>query len=160
MPYKLPTEMCSIDHGLFVHAEYRTYCSVYIADWYNIGVPCLAPVFLFAISLLVREMCSCTCHEGILENGVTAPLILNRGTWWSLLVSFTLLPLYPLWKSHWYSVNRRLGGPQSPSWRSGEEQIICPLPAVEPRFLGSACSPVTVSTALPDLVSLALLSCV
>ena len=72
-------------------------------------------------------------------------------TWWSSLARFTPLSLYPLWNSHRYTLNRKLVGPQSQSWRFREEQIFCPLRAVEPRFLScSARSPVTISTALCD----------
>jgi len=64
-------------------------------------------------------------------------------TWWRSLVSFTLLSLYPLWNSHRYTLNRSLVGPQSRSWRFREEQIFCPLPAVEPRFLSCSASAIT-----------------
>jgi len=40
-------------------------------------------------------------------------------------------PLYPLGKSPWYPLNRRLGGPQSRSGRGGEEKNSQPPPAIE-----------------------------
>jgi hypothetical protein len=42
------------------------------------------------------------------------------------VVNFTPRPLYPRGKSPRYPLERRLGGPQSRSGRSGEEKIIDP----------------------------------
>jgi hypothetical protein len=47
-------------------------------------------------------------------------------TRWRLVVSFTPQLLYPQWKSPWYPLDRRLGGPQSQSGRCGEEKILDP----------------------------------
>jgi hypothetical protein len=44
------------------------------------------------------------------------------------VVSFTALPLYPLGKNPQYTLNRRLGGPQSLSGL-GEEKILAPTGA-------------------------------
>jgi hypothetical protein len=57
--------------------------------------------------------------------------ILDLGTGWRLVVSFTLLPLSPRGNRPRYPLNRRLGGPQS---RSGsyEEKKIFPLLGIEP----------------------------
>jgi hypothetical protein len=44
-------------------------------------------------------------------------------TKWRLVVSFTLLPLYPRVKNHWYSLDR-LGGPLSRSGRYGEVNFL------------------------------------
>jgi hypothetical protein len=65
-------------------------------------------------------------HEGVLGSGGIAPRILDLGTKWRWLVSFTLRPLYPQGKSPWYPWDRRLGGLQSRSGRGGEKKI--PLP--------------------------------
>jgi hypothetical protein len=47
-------------------------------------------------------------------------------------VSFTPRLLYPQWSSHWYLLDRRLGGPQSRSGHGGEEKNSPPPPALEP----------------------------
>jgi hypothetical protein len=53
--------------------------------------------------------------------GGIASRILDLGTrWWA--ISFTPRPLYHQWKSLWYPLDRRLGGPQSRSGRGGEEK--------------------------------------
>jgi hypothetical protein len=49
-----------------------------------------------------------------------APRILDLGTRWSWVVSFTPRPLHFEGKSHWYPLGRRLGGPQSLPGRGGE----------------------------------------
>jgi hypothetical protein len=64
-------------------------------------------------------------------SGGIAPLILDLGTRWRWVVSFTPRPLYPQGKSPWYPLNRRLGGPQSRSRRGGEEKNSQPLPGLE-----------------------------
>jgi hypothetical protein len=55
-------------------------------------------------------------------SGGIAPRILDLGTRWRWVVSFTPQPLYPRGKSPWYPLDRRLGGPQSRSGRGGEEK--------------------------------------
>jgi hypothetical protein len=65
-------------------------------------------------------------------SGDIALLILDLGTrWW--VVSFTPQPLYPQGKNPWYQFDRRLGGPQSPSGRGGEEKNSQPPPGIEPQ---------------------------
>jgi len=56
------------------------------------------------------------------ECGGITPRILNLGTRWRWVVSFTPQPLYPWGKSPWYPLDRRLGGPYSQSGRGGEEK--------------------------------------
>jgi hypothetical protein len=56
-------------------------------------------------------------------SGGIALRILDLGTRWSWVVSFTLRPPYPQGKSSSYPLDRRLGGPQSLSGRGGEEEI-------------------------------------
>jgi len=46
--------------------------------------------------------------------------ILDLGTRWRWVVSFTPQPLYPQGNSPWYPLGRRLGGPQSRSEHGGE----------------------------------------
>jgi hypothetical protein len=56
---------------------------------------------------------------------------LDLGIRLRLVVSFTLLPLYPLGKSPRYPLDRRLGESQSRSGRCGEEKHLA-LPGIEP----------------------------
>jgi hypothetical protein len=55
-----------------------------------------------------------------------APRILDIGTRWRWVVSFTPWPLYPQGKSLLYPLDRRLGEPQSRSGRGGEEKNSLP----------------------------------
>jgi hypothetical protein len=68
-------------------------------------------------------------------SGGTDPLILDLGTRWRWMVSFTPRPLYLQRKSPWYPLERRLGGPQSRSGRGGEEKNSQPLPGFEPPII-------------------------
>jgi hypothetical protein len=65
-------------------------------------------------------------------SGGIAPRILDLGTRWRCVVSFTLRPLFPQGKSSWYPLDRRLGGPQSRSVCCSEEKNSQPLPGLEP----------------------------
>jgi hypothetical protein len=60
-----------------------------------------------------------------------APHILDLGTKWRSVVSFTPRPLYPQRKGPLYPLDRRLGGPQSRSGRGGEEKNPKLLPGLE-----------------------------
>jgi hypothetical protein len=57
--------------------------------------------------------------------GIT-PHILNLGTRWKWMVSFTPRPSYPRRWISWYPVDRRLGATQSRPGRGGEEKNLCP----------------------------------
>jgi len=61
----------------------------------------------------------------------TTPLILNLGTRWRRVVSFTPRTLYSQEKSPWYQLDRRPGEHQSRSGRGGEEKNSQPLPGLE-----------------------------
>jgi hypothetical protein len=61
----------------------------------------------------------------------TDPRILDLGTRWRWVVSFTPRPLYSHGKSPWYLLDRKLGGPQSRSGR-GQKKNLQPLPGLEP----------------------------
>jgi hypothetical protein len=74
-------------------------------------------------------------HEGVLGSRSIAPRILHLGTRWRWVVSFTARPLYSQRKSPCYQLDRRLGGPQSRSVRSGEEKNSQPLPGLEPPII-------------------------
>jgi hypothetical protein len=52
-------------------------------------------------------------------SGGIALRIVDLGTRWSWVVSFTPRPLNPQGKSPWYPLNRRLGGPQNRSGSGG-----------------------------------------
>jgi hypothetical protein len=67
--------------------------------------------------------------------GGIAPRILDLGTIWRWVVSFTPRVLYPQGKSSWYPLDRRLGGPQTRSGRGGEEKNSQTLPALEPPII-------------------------
>jgi hypothetical protein len=71
-------------------------------------------------------------HEDILGSGDIAPRILDLGTRWRWVVSFTSRPLYPQGKSPWYPLDRRLGESQSRSGRGGEEKNSQPPPGIVP----------------------------
>jgi len=47
------------------------------------------------------------------------------------VVSFTSRPHYTQGKNPWYSLDRRLGGPQSRCEQGGEEKNSQPLPGLE-----------------------------
>jgi hypothetical protein len=66
-------------------------------------------------------------------SGGIGPRILNLGTRWKWVVSFTPRPLYPQRKSPWYLLDRRLGGSQSRCGRGGEEKNSQPPPGIEPQ---------------------------
>jgi hypothetical protein len=65
-------------------------------------------------------------------SGGIAPRILDLGTRWRWMVSFTPRPLYPQGKNPWYTLNRRLGEPQNRSWYGGEKKNSQPPPGIEP----------------------------
>jgi hypothetical protein len=72
-------------------------------------------------------------------SGDTAPRILDLGTRWRWVVSFTPRLLYPQGKSPWQQpLDRRLGGPQSRSGRGGEEKNSQPLPGLKPLIIQPA----------------------
>jgi hypothetical protein len=82
--------------------------------------------------------CASTEHHAMKAywgRGRIARLILDLGTRWRRVVSFTPRPLYPQGKSHWYSLDRRLGEPQSRSWRGVEEKNLQPLTGLEPPII-------------------------
>jgi hypothetical protein len=56
-----------------------------------------------------------------MQNGDITPRILNLGTGWMWVVSFTPLTLYSRRKIFRYTLGRRLGGPQSQSGHHGEK---------------------------------------
>jgi hypothetical protein len=69
------------------------------------------------------------------RSGGIAPRILDLGTIWRWVVSFTPRNLYPQGNSPWYPLDRSLGGTQSRSGRGGEEKNFQPLPRLEPLII-------------------------
>jgi hypothetical protein len=65
------------------------------------------------------------------ESGGIAPRIIDLGTIWRWVVSFTPRQLYPQGKGSWYPLDRRLSGPQSRYGRGGEEKNSQPLPGLK-----------------------------
>jgi len=53
------------------------------------------------------------------------------------VVSFIPWPLYPQGRSSWYSLDRKLGGPQSQPGCCGEEKESQPLPELEPQIINT-----------------------
>jgi hypothetical protein len=74
-------------------------------------------------------------HGGVLGRGGIVPRVLDLGTKWRWVISFTVQPLYPEGKSFWCPLNRRLGGLQTRSGRGGEEKNSQPLPGLEPPII-------------------------
>jgi hypothetical protein len=64
-------------------------------------------------------------------SGGIALCILDLGTRWRWVVSFTSRPLNSQGKSPWNPLDRRLGEPQSRSGRGGEKKNSQPLPGLE-----------------------------
>jgi hypothetical protein len=84
------------------------------------------------------SLCSCNwapSHENVLGSGGLTTRILDLGTTWRWVVTFTRRSLYPQRKSPWYLLDRRLSGPQSWSGRGGEEKNSQPLPGLEPPII-------------------------
>jgi hypothetical protein len=60
-------------------------------------------------------------------------IILDLGTRWSSVVSFTPRPLYPRGRRHRYSLDRALGGPYVWSGRLWGTEKSLALPGIEPQ---------------------------
>jgi hypothetical protein len=60
------------------------------------------------------------------------PFILDHGTRWRWVVSFTPWAIYPQGKDTRYPLHTSLDGPQSRSGHGGEEKTSHPLPGIEP----------------------------
>jgi hypothetical protein len=69
------------------------------------------------------------------ESRGISPRILDHGTRWRWVVSFTPWPLYPQGNNPWHLLGRRLGGPQSRSGRGGEKKNSQTLPGLEPPIM-------------------------
>jgi hypothetical protein len=94
-------------------------------------------------------LCFLTEHQAMKAywgSGGIALRIFYLGTTWKWVVSFTHWPLYPQEKSPWYPPDRRLGGPQSRSGRSGEK---FPAHAETPTPYHPARSPALYHWAIP-----------
>jgi hypothetical protein len=69
------------------------------------------------------------------ESGGIAPRIVDLGTRWRRVVSYTPRSLYLQGNSPWYPLDKRLGGPLSQSGRGGEEKNSQPLLGLEPPII-------------------------
>jgi hypothetical protein len=79
--------------------------------------------------------------------------ILNLGTRWRWVASFTPLPLYPRGKHRPVPIVWKAGWTPEPVWRLWSWEISCPLSGIEPRHLGRpAHSVVTIPTAVSRLL--------
>jgi hypothetical protein len=76
-------------------------------------------------------------------SGGIDPRILDLGTSWRWVVSFTPRPLYPPGKSPWYPLGMSLGGLQGRSGRGGEEKNSQFLAGLEPaqRYTNAIAAP-------------------
>jgi hypothetical protein len=68
-------------------------------------------------------------------SGYVTQRILDLGTIWRRVVSFTPRPLYLQGKRPWYQLDWRLGGPLCRSGRGGEEKNSQSLPGLEPPII-------------------------
>jgi hypothetical protein len=78
------------------------------------------------------------------------PRILDLGTRWRWVVSFTPRTFHLQGKSPWYPLGRKLGGSQSRSGRGGEEKNSEPLPGLEPSNIQAVAQRYTIE--LPRLI--------
>jgi hypothetical protein len=88
------------------------------------------------VKLKVKSPCSNWAPRsgGVLGSGGIAPRILDLGTRWRRVVSFTPQPLNHQGKSPWYPLDWRLDGTQIRSGHSGEENSQ-PLQEFEPLII-------------------------
>jgi hypothetical protein len=77
-------------------------------------------------------------HEDEWESGCIDPRILDLGTSWRWVVSFTPRPIYLRGKSPRYPLDRRLSGPQNRSGERGEEKILDTTGTRTPTTLSSS----------------------
>jgi hypothetical protein len=76
---------------------------------------------LWAFTAYYKDICILSfCHEGVWGCGCIDPHLLDLGTSWRWVVSFTYRELYPWGKSPRYTLDRMLGG------RRAEEKIFGP----------------------------------
>jgi hypothetical protein len=101
--------------------------------------------FVIVPVLFVTEHHTMKAYWG---SGSIAPRILDLGTIWTWVFSFTPQPLYPQGKNLWYPLDRRLGGPQSRSGRGGEEKNSQPLPGLESPIIQSVAQRFTTELSL------------
>jgi hypothetical protein len=74
-------------------------------------------------------------HEGESGSVGIAPRVLDLGTRWRWVVSFTPWPLYTQGKSPWYTLDRRFVGHNSQSGRGGKEKKSQPLSGLDPPII-------------------------
>jgi hypothetical protein len=103
---------------------------------FNWAPPPPLPQYVFMAWCLIKNRDNFTftspLHEDVMGEWGIAPRILDLGTRWRWVVSFTPRPLYLPGKNPLYPLDRRLGGPHSRSGRGGEEKNSQPPPGIEP----------------------------
>jgi hypothetical protein len=103
---------------------------------------------------LFCRRCNFNRWESAANSRGIVPSIYNLGAGRRRVVTFTPLRLHPSRKSRRYPLDRRLGGPQSRSWRCGEQEVLLLLPRIETWFSDRAAnSLVTIPTELSRLHS-------
>jgi hypothetical protein len=93
--------------------------------------PCVLHVPTMSSFTLPYDLTEHHAMKAYWESGGIAPRILNLGTRWRWVVSFTTRPFYLQGKSPWYPLDRGLGGPQSRSGGGGEEKNSQPPPGID-----------------------------
>jgi hypothetical protein len=118
---------------LIQHAPHMTtYNSYNDTSWFCCPAGHQQQLWIVKLSLCWTKYHAMKTYWG---SGGIAPRILDFGTRWRWVVSFTSRPLYPQGKSRWYPLDRRLGGPQSWYGRGGEEKNSQPLPGLKPTII-------------------------
>jgi hypothetical protein len=79
-----------------------------------------------AVSLFLCLTNQSLRHEDVWGSECIDPRILDLGTSWTRVVSFTPRPLYPQGKSPRHPLNRRRNGPQRRSGRCRDEKDLAP----------------------------------
>jgi hypothetical protein len=91
----------------------------------SVRTVCICCVMLRYSAPIKKVKSPCVTKHHVIEmywgNGGIAPRILDLGTRWRWVVSYTPLPLYSQGQSPLYPLVRRLGGPQRRSGHGGEE---------------------------------------
>jgi hypothetical protein len=100
---------------------------------YNVCVCVCVCVYIYKIKEVKLSKCLINyalCYEDILE-WMYSSTILDLGTKWRWVVSFTSRPHYSRRKIPQHPLDRMVGGPQVRSGRCGEQKYLA-LPAIKP----------------------------
>jgi hypothetical protein len=107
----------------------------------------------FSSTIFTRlSSCSLTnypvCHDDVWKSGCIDPHLLDLGTSWRWVVSFTPRLLYTWERAPTYPLDRRLGRSQSRCGRHGNVKILAPTGTRTPNPRSSSPYPVAIPTAL------------